>query len=70
LIVDAHDPGALATFWGEVLGWRPTGSPDGGVVEIASDDGSVPTMVFVPVPDEKTTKNRLHEFCPLRTRVG
>jgi predicted enzyme related to lactoylglutathione lyase len=60
LIVDSHDPETLARFWGQVLGWRSTGPPEGGVVQIASDDQGPPTIVFVPVGDEKTTKNRLH----------
>ena len=60
LIVDAHDPEGLARFWCDVLGWRTTGQPEDGVVEIAPDDGALPTIVFVPVSDEKTTKNRLH----------
>jgi len=59
LIVDAHDPEQLAKFWAAVLGWRTTTQHDG-LVEIASDDRVVPTLVFVPVPDAKTTKNRLH----------
>jgi catechol-2,3-dioxygenase len=59
IVVDAADPERLAAFWAEVLGWRQTGSEDG-VVEIASPDGAVPTLVFVPVPDAKTTKNRVH----------
>jgi predicted enzyme related to lactoylglutathione lyase len=60
LIVDAADPEALARFWAEVLGWRRTDTYDDGTVELADPSGSRPTLVFVPVADPKTVKNRLH----------
>jgi catechol 2,3-dioxygenase-like lactoylglutathione lyase family enzyme len=59
VVVDAADPERLARFWAEVLGWRPTGAYQG-VVEIADTDGRRPTLVFVPVPEPKAGKNRLH----------
>ena len=59
VIVDAADPDRLAEFWAAVLGWRRTGTYDG-VVEIAGPDGRRPTLVFVPVADPKTGKNRIH----------
>ena len=59
LIVDAADPPALARWWTEVLGWRVTEADDDGV-EIADPGGALPTIVFVPVPEAKTGKNRLH----------
>ena len=59
LCVDAHDPEALAAWWAEVLGWAPTGPYDG-VIEIADPAGVGPTIVFAPVPEPKTVKNRLH----------
>ena len=60
LIVDALNPEALATFWGEVLGWQRTATYGRGIVEIASSVPGTPTMVFVPVAGQKTAKNRLH----------
>jgi hypothetical protein len=72
LVVDARDPRSLAAFWCEVLGYRVVDEAEvaGGVaVEIADWDleasrarsGPVPpTLVFVPVPEDKTVKNRLH----------
>jgi Glyoxalase-like domain len=59
LIVDAADPGRLADFWCAVLGWQRAGADDEGVVEIAAP-GVLPTIVFVPVPEAKTVKNRVH----------
>jgi catechol 2,3-dioxygenase-like lactoylglutathione lyase family enzyme len=59
LIVDAADPSRLADFWRAVLGWEVLDEEDG-VVEIGASPGSPPTIVFVPVPEPKTVKNRLH----------
>jgi predicted enzyme related to lactoylglutathione lyase len=59
LIVDAADPRGLADFWCAVLGWDVTEADDEGV-EIAAADGSLPRIVFVPVPEPKTIKNRMH----------
>jgi hypothetical protein len=59
LIVDAADPDALATFWSAVLDWPRLGDDDG-VVEIGDPGGTLPTLVFVPVDDVKSVKNRVH----------
>ena len=59
VVVDAADPERLARFWADVLGWRPTGAYEG-VVEIADSGGGRPTLVFVPVPEPKVGKNRVH----------
>src|SRR5690348_5533055 len=59
LIVDAADPRRLAGFWAAVLGWQPTGRYEG-AVEVAGSPGTGPSLVFVPVPEPKTVKNRLH----------
>lgn len=59
LIVDCADPEGLASFWATALGWDRTGKYEG-AVEIADPDGSGPTLTFVPVPERKTVKNRLH----------
>ncbi len=64
LCVDAEDPAALADFWAAVLGWRRTSAePDEVVLEPPAgslEDGVVPDLVFLRVPDAKATKNRLH----------
>ena len=59
LIVDCADPDRLAEFWAAVLGWQPTGRYEG-AVEIAGPPGSGPALTFIPVPEAKTVKNRLH----------
>jgi hypothetical protein len=59
LIVDSADPARLAAFWAAVLGWQCTASDEEGT-EIAGPTGSGPSLVFVPVPEAKTVKNRIH----------
>ena len=59
LIVDSNDPKRLADFWAAALGWRRTADDDDGV-EIAGPPGAGPKLVFVPVPERKSLKNRLH----------
>lgn len=64
LDIDSVDPARLAGFWQEALGWRrtydhvdevvlepPAGSPE---------DGVVPDLLFLRVPEVKVGKNRLH----------
>lgn len=59
LVVDAHDPAALARWWASVLDWSIFyEAPD--EVVISKDDKTFPGLVFVPVPESKTVKNRLH----------
>jgi hypothetical protein len=64
LVVDAADPAGLARFWSAALDWPITyEDPDEVVIEPPPDDarqqGQLP-LVFLPVADEKTTKNRVH----------
>jgi len=59
LIVDATEPSTLARFWEQVLGWERT-FDDEGLVEISAPGNAKPTIVFAPVPEPKTLKNRIH----------
>jgi hypothetical protein len=59
LVVDSRDPARLARWWAEVLGFRVTfEKPE--LVAIGGPDGSHPGISFVPVPEPKAGKNRLH----------
>jgi hypothetical protein len=64
VVIDSHDCERLATFWSEALGWRITYRSDGEwAIEPPEGDPAVdvaPDILFVKVPDEKITKNRLH----------
>jgi catechol 2,3-dioxygenase-like lactoylglutathione lyase family enzyme len=60
LVIDAADPAGLARFWSAALDWPITlDEPDEVVVSPPTPDGQLP-LVFVPVPEPKTTKNRVH----------
>ncbi len=61
IVVDCADTDRVATFWSAALGWEPQ-RKEGFVWMSASGD---PTrgdlmLVFVPVPEPKTVKNRVH----------
>ena len=72
IVVDSHNPRALAEFWAAVLDYHITADdPDG--VEIAPwptepadrrerlrGEPGIPTIVFGLVPEGKSAKNRLH----------
>ncbi len=62
--VDANDPDSLARFWADVLGWRRTYEEDDEVVleppAGSAEDGVVPDLIFLKVPEPKQAKNRLH----------
>ncbi|MEJ7743910.1 MAG: VOC family protein [Nocardioidaceae bacterium] len=62
--IDCHNPAALAQFWGNALGWRITYETDDEYVleppAGSPQDGVVPDLLFLKVPDPKTVKNRLH----------
>jgi len=64
LCVDTTDPAGLAAFWQAALGWRGTFEKDDEVVleppEGSREDGIVPDLLFLRVPEVKSGKNRLH----------
>ncbi|OII34731.1 glyoxalase [Curtobacterium sp. MMLR14_010] len=72
IVIDSRDTEALARWWGETLGWPLVYLSDEGdeavIAPPFADDlaGTVPReqqpqgLVFVPVPEDKTVKNRLH----------
>jgi hypothetical protein len=64
LSIDSADPGALASFWQEALGWRRThDTADEVILEPPAgspEDGISPDLLFLRVPEEKAGKNRLH----------
>ena len=65
VVVDAHDPVALGRWWAEALGWVVVGDA-ADEFEIRPTPDRVPGLLFVPVPEEKAGKNRLHpDFRPL-----
>ena len=64
LVADAADPSGLARFWLQALGWHVAAEEPSEVVVWPRgydypDPVALP-LVFVPVPEPKTTKNRVH----------
>ena len=64
VIVAAQDPAELGRWWQEALGWAVVDEgPD--VFEIRPAPEQLPGLLFVPVPEAKAIKNRLHlDFRP------
>ncbi|MDQ3455141.1 MAG: VOC family protein [Actinomycetota bacterium] len=71
VVVDCRDVAAQAGWWAEVLGWQKVYEADDEVVlvpgylteEMAREmpwERTPPGLVFVPVSEGKTVKNRLH----------
>ncbi len=71
LVIDCHDIAAQARWWADVLTWEVFYESDSEVVVIpswATGEGVAqtpwervgPGLVFVPVPEGKEVKNRLH----------
>jgi len=59
IVVDAHDLAAQARFWARVLDWRILSERPREVVIGPAEDAPV-GICFMPSPDDKVTKNRLH----------
>lgn len=69
IVIDCHDVRAQARWWAEALGWLVAYEADDEMVlvpprALREDDIPLdeqgPGLVFVPVPEGKTIKNRLH----------
>jgi Glyoxalase-like domain len=59
MVLDCLQPGRLAQFWAEALGYRraPSGGP---YVVLVPDAQPGPELVLQRVPEPKTGKNRMH----------
>jgi catechol 2,3-dioxygenase-like lactoylglutathione lyase family enzyme len=61
IVVDCADPEAVARWWGRVFGVEPEPHEDGPWWTLNGVTGDpVLTLDFVPVPEPKTVKNRVH----------
>jgi Glyoxalase-like domain len=62
--IDCRNGEDLAGFWRDVLGWRITSvEPEEVVLEPpvgSPEEGIVPDILFLTVPEDKSAKNRLH----------
>jgi Glyoxalase-like domain len=59
LVIDSADPRALGRFWAAVLDQSILYEGDDGVI-VGRDEQAYPGLCFLPVPEGKTVKNRLH----------
>ncbi|HET7193962.1 MAG TPA: VOC family protein [Nocardioides sp.] len=59
IVIDARDLPALAHFWAEALRWRVLSSREREIV-VGADDSAPIGLCFMPSPDDKTSKNRVH----------
>jgi catechol 2,3-dioxygenase-like lactoylglutathione lyase family enzyme len=61
ITLDCVDAKALAAFWAAALGWNVYFDDDPEVL-VAESFPPVgrPTMLFIPVPEPRTVKNRMH----------
>ena len=59
IVIDAHDLGLLADFWAAALHWRVLSSREREVV-VGPDDTAPVGLCFMPSPDGKVVKNRVH----------
>jgi predicted enzyme related to lactoylglutathione lyase len=62
ITIDCSDALRLARFWAEALGWNVYHDDDPEVLvapEFPPSHGG-PTMLFIPVPEPRTVKNRVH----------
>ena len=61
LVVDCEDPVRIATWWSDVLGARRDDDDEHGFSWVERIPGCpLESIVFVPVPEPKTVKNRIH----------
>jgi predicted enzyme related to lactoylglutathione lyase len=50
----------LATFWSTVTGWPVSDVDEPGDEVLVEASASVPGLLFVRVPEQKSVKNRIH----------
>ncbi|MCZ2402863.1 VOC family protein [Paenarthrobacter sp. Z7-10] len=64
VVIDARDPQALGRWWAAALDWIVT-IDSHEEFEIRPTMNSTPGMIFLPVQENKTAKNRVHpDFRP------
>lgn len=60
LVLDCHDPAALAPFWSEALGYDVIGEAGSYVLLLPPAGETGPQFLLQRVPEPKQTKNRMH----------
>lgn len=61
IVVDCTEPALIAEFWGRVLGWQVQQEESYyWMIPPDADGATALALVFVPVPERKSVKNRVH----------
>lgn len=60
LTFDCSDAHRLATFWASLLGWHVISDDDPEVMVAPHYPFDGQSLLFIPVPEGKTAKNRVH----------
>ncbi|MFI5959305.1 VOC family protein [Cryptosporangium sp. NPDC051539] len=64
ITIDCADPYALAQFWSALTGYgedpEDPNAPEDPEALLVGPDRQTPALLFVPVPEPKTVKNRIH----------
>jgi hypothetical protein len=60
IVVDTAEPMPIAAWWADVLGGQHKDHPDGYSYLEPVPGAPFESLVFVPVPEPKTVKNRIH----------
>jgi predicted enzyme related to lactoylglutathione lyase len=61
IVIDCADPGAVCAFWSDVLGWEVQSEGEWyWMAPPGADQTKDLAMVFLPVREAKTVKNRVH----------
>ncbi|GAA5228862.1 VOC family protein [Paeniglutamicibacter antarcticus] len=69
IVIDSKDAQTLGRWWADALGWVVT-IDSREEFEIRPTVDLTPGMIFVPVKDDKSAKNRVHpDFRPLNQQA-
>jgi len=60
IAIDCENPERLCQFWCAVLDWKPQETDGFWWASATGDYTARPMLVFAPVPEKKTVKNRIH----------
>lgn len=65
ICIDSHDTAAQARWWSQALGWTVIPADDDGEWVLRPPGAAGPEWLFLPVPEGKSIKNRIHfDFTP------
>jgi len=65
--IDCADPEKVATFWNAALGWGGVAVDPSGSGALCGPPSGGAYLEFIRVPEDKSTKNRVHLGCSAGT---